>query len=43
MDEPFITLSSKYKDDELHICKKCYDMFSYIKRSLAIKRESEND
>lgn len=47
MDEPFITLASKYKDDyydpdELHICKKCYDMFSYIKRSLAIKRESED-
>lgn len=49
MDEPFMTLSVKYKDDyydseELHICRKCYsiDMFSYIKRSLTMKRESEN-
>ena len=47
MDEPFMVLTAKYKDDyydsdELHICKKCYDMFSYIKRSLAIKRKSEN-
>ena len=47
MDKPFMTLTVKYKDDyydpeELHICRKCFDMFSYIKRSLAIKRESEN-
>ena len=47
MDKTFMTLTVKYKDDyydpeELHICRKCFDMFSYIKRSLAIKRESEN-